>query len=248
MLIDGLIAVGPPAAGRNRAEAAGGPTDRAGARGDEGARAAGRPAADPGVFAGAKLTATRRPLATARPSRQAESSAGRCDELGPDGSGGLRQWRQRVGQAAGVPIVSDPLEQRRLEELARQRPTSPEALLEIHGIGPAKLPASASRCCRSSSRRSSRRSPAGRPGAELHRRLRPARRCDRPSDSTATADPTCDQRGPRCRGADVVARRPASLVLLDVATALRRVLARRMRGDPRTAARDALGPCPAGRR
>ena len=50
----------------------------------------------------------------------------------------LRQWRQRVAAAAGMPpyvILSN----RTLEELARQRPTSPEALAAIHGIGPAKL-------------------------------------------------------------------------------------------------------------
>ena len=49
----------------------------------------------------------------------------------------LRSWRVGVAKAEGVPpyvVASD----RALRDVASLRPGSPEALLECHGIGPAK--------------------------------------------------------------------------------------------------------------
>ena len=50
----------------------------------------------------------------------------------------LRQWRQEVGAGIGVPLYQI-LPNKTLEELARWCPTTTEELLEISGIGPAKL-------------------------------------------------------------------------------------------------------------
>jgi ATP-dependent DNA helicase RecQ len=71
----------------------------------------------------------------------APADAGRADELGeadPKLLDALRRWRHTRAGRAGVPlyqIVSNAT----LEELARRRPDSAEALLAIRGIGPAKV-------------------------------------------------------------------------------------------------------------
>jgi len=50
----------------------------------------------------------------------------------------LREWRKELGMTAGVPLYQI-LPNKTLDELARRRPRSEEALLAINGIGPAKL-------------------------------------------------------------------------------------------------------------
>jgi len=50
----------------------------------------------------------------------------------------LQQWRRQRGCQEGVPLYQI-MSNKTLDELARRRPQSPEELLAIHGIGPAKM-------------------------------------------------------------------------------------------------------------
>ncbi len=68
----------------------------------------------------------------------AETEAGELPEADPQLLAALKQWRREKGSEAGVPLYQI-LSNKTLEELARWRPDSSEALLAINGIGPAKL-------------------------------------------------------------------------------------------------------------
>ena len=50
----------------------------------------------------------------------------------------LREWRRQTADQAGVPAFHV-FSNATMEELARRRPATPDALLEVKGIGPAKL-------------------------------------------------------------------------------------------------------------
>ena len=56
----------------------------------------------------------------------------------PDVLQSLKQWRNRIGNEAGVPLYCI-LSNETLTELARQRPTTREQLLTVKGIGPVKV-------------------------------------------------------------------------------------------------------------
>lgn len=60
------------------------------------------------------------------------------DPAAADLFGRLRDLRRRLADERGVPayvVFSD----RTLREMAARRPTTPDALLEVSGVGPAKL-------------------------------------------------------------------------------------------------------------
>ncbi|HUT10614.1 MAG TPA: RecQ family ATP-dependent DNA helicase [Thermoguttaceae bacterium] len=63
---------------------------------------------------------------------------GEVSEINPQVLGALKRWRAERANASGVP-PHYVLTNATLEELAQLRPDSPEALLSVKGIGPAKL-------------------------------------------------------------------------------------------------------------
>jgi len=67
-----------------------------------------------------------------------EPAAGGAPPADPQLLEALKQWRREQGAAAGVPLYQI-LNNTALDELARHRPDTPESLLAIKGIGPAKL-------------------------------------------------------------------------------------------------------------
>ena len=86
---------------------------------------------------GAEPDPTRRAVAGVRAARARLAAAGATPEAGGDLFAALRDWRRSLARASGVPayvIFPDST----LRAVVESRPATPEALLELPGVGPVK--------------------------------------------------------------------------------------------------------------